>query len=575
MVATADAIMESSGEMAQLIRQYDWASTEFGAIPTWPPTLRTVVNLMLNARFPMFVYWGKASVCFYNDAYRPSLGRNADYLAILGKPASEARKDVWPVAGPVIRQVLDDGMPAWKEDQPVQLFRNGRMENSFWTHSYSRIVDEKMCAAGVLVTCTETTGKVQRLEKLLEARSGFAEKNLAEAEAKARAIVENAPFPIGVYSGKKMIIDLANDAILDVWGKGRDVIGRSYMEILPEIAGTGIFEELDAVYTTGHPVHVQNKYLDIVRDGKMEPFFFNYSFTPMYDSAGKIYGVMNTAADVTLLNLAKQKVDGFAEELEQEVAMRTSQLKKQNESLQRMNEDLKAFAHVSSHDLQEPLRKIITYCNRLADTDEETMSPEGKQFFTKIMSSAQRMRKLIQDLLSYAKLGSIDRILETVDLIEIIREVKRELKDLAEEKKAEIVILGERASVQGVRFQFMQLFQNLLANSLKFSSPLRKPLITIKSEIVKGASSGIGNLVSGDDYCHIELQDNGVGFNPEYTDKLFQVFQRLHSEGQYKGTGIGLAIVKKIVDNHHGCIAASGSPDEGAVFQIYLPVSMH
>ncbi len=132
---------------------------------------------------------------------------------------------------------------------------------------------------------------------------------LEEGEQQVRALVESAPFPIAVYIGKEMRIQLANQSVMDIWGKGNDVVGKLFAEVLPELDNQEIFEQLDSVFTTGIAFHAKNQNVNLVIDGKLHPYYFNYSFTPLFDAAGNVYGVMNTAADVTDLNLAKQNIE--------------------------------------------------------------------------------------------------------------------------------------------------------------------------------------------------------------------------------------------------------------------------
>ncbi len=289
------SFLARGGEMGELIRNYDWATTSLGPVENWPQSLRTTLGIVLHSAFPMFLFWGRELICFYNDAFLPSLGVNGKHPAI-GKKATDVWPEIWDFVGPLIEGVMTTAQPVWFEDQLVPFFRNGKVEDIYWTFSYSPTYGDDGEISGVFVTCTETTKQV------------VAAKRSRENATQILSYVESAPFPIGVYEGLEMRITFANKAIIDVWGKGPNVVGKLYTDILPELASQHIFDQLRQVYTTGIAFHNQNQYLELVVDGELRPFYFNYSFTPLFDASGAVYGVMNTAADVTELNTTKQQI---------------------------------------------------------------------------------------------------------------------------------------------------------------------------------------------------------------------------------------------------------------------------
>ena len=247
-----------------------------------------------------------------------------------------------------------------------------------------------------------------------------------------------------------------------------------------------------------------------------------------------------------------------------------AKLRSQNDLLEKMNKELESFAYVSSHDLQEPLRKIQTFASRITQKEEKNLSDYGKDLFNRMQDAAKRMQILIQDLLAYSRTNATERKFETTDLNEIIAEVKEDLKEELEEKDA-IIEANQLCDAHIIPFQFRQLLHNLISNSLKFSLPDHPPLIQIKSEIAKGEKFNNEKLLPQNKYCHITVSDNGIGFEKKYSEKIFEVFQRLHGKNEYNGTGIGLSIVKKIVENHNGIITATGELNKGAIFDIYIP----
>ncbi|MFH7005208.1 PAS domain S-box protein [Flavobacterium bizetiae] len=266
-----------------------------------------------------------------------------------------------------------------------------------------------------------------------------------------------------------------------------------------------------------------------------------------------------------------QTEKAFTQELEKQVTARTKELEQKNVELEQMNKELQSFAYISSHDLQEPLRKIQTFATQIIEKESENLSDSGKDKFQRMQNAAQRMQTLINDLLSYSRTNIQERKFEKVNLSKIIDEVKEDLKEELEQKDA-VIESNETCDVNIIPFQFRQLLYNLASNSLKFSNPDVRPVIQIKSEFAKGEDLSNDTLSKEANYCHISISDNGIGFEPQYSKKIFEVFQRLHGKLEYTGTGIGLAIVKKIVENHNGTITATGEKNKGATFDIYIPV---
>jgi len=235
-----------------------------------------------------------------------------------------------------------------------------------------------------------------------------------------------------------------------------------------------------------------------------------------------------------------------------------------------VNNELKVFTQIASHDLQEPLRKIQMFTSRIMDNDYAGLTDKGKTHFDIIDDAATRMRTLIEDLIAYSETKNEERVYERTDLNRIMEDVKADLHDTIFDKKATIEA-NELGHARIIPFQVRQLFDNLISNSMKFSVVGIPPHIIVKSENQKGKDLGNVLLIPAKEYCHISVSDNGIGFEEAYNEKIFEVFQRLHGKEKYKGTGIGLAIVKKIVENHQGHIIASGMLGKGARFDIYLP----
>ncbi|CAN5456405.1 hypothetical protein BH10BAC3_BH10BAC3_39850 [soil metagenome] len=1054
--------LAGGGEMGALIRAKDWTKTNLGDPANWPQSLRSMLSMVLHSKFPMFLWWGPDLVCFYNDAYRPSLGHDGKHPSILGMNAEEAWPEIWPTIHPLIDQVLAGGEATWSENQLIPIFRNGKMEDVYWTFSYSPAQDENGKVTGVLVTCSETTVQVNTLKSLRESEERFRamadnipnlawmanedgwiywynkkwheytgataeqmegwgwqsvhdplelpkvlanwqasiasgqpfemifpikgadgrfrqfltrvlpvrnnegkihqwfgsntditeqkeiEEALKASQQRFRNTVKQAPVGITILRGKAFIVEMANDAYLSLVDKKEtDFVGKPLFSSLPEVQES-VQELLDNVLATGNPYHgieypipvnrygkqelsyfnftysplrdedgtisgvivtvnevtesvkrkqsvaesekqfrnmvmqspipmtifrgrdyiiemanntmfkdiwrrnedelvgkklldafpemKDQKYPELLREvfdtGKvyreqesiayiqgddcMRKFYLDFEYAPLFEAGGQVSGIMATVNDVTKKVEARQKVeeseifnrtvlesspdcvklldldgrisfinvngvctlegddkqdflykkwetlwgadnqetiinavaqamigqtsqfkacaatakgtqkwwdvvvtpvlnthgavisvlatsrditekqqheqeliesekkfrlladsmpqhiwtadtegylnyfnqsvfdysgltpeqvhkdgwlqivhpddreqniskwltavktgkdfliehrfrrhDGvyrwqlsralpqknqagkiqmwvgtstdiedqktFTGELERQVQERTKELAYNNIELEKMNKELQSFAYISSHDLQEPLRKIQAFSSLIIEKEHENLSEAGKDKFRRMQTAAKRMQNLIADLLTYSRANISERVYEITNLGKIVEEVKEDLKEELEQKYVTIEV-GDLCNVKIIPFQFQQLVNNLVSNAIKFSSDNKDPIIKIKSRIDKGSRLNNNNNLEKDrNYCHISISDNGIGFEQQYSEKIFEVFQRLHGRDQYNGTGIGLAIVKKIVENHHGVITATGELDKGAIFDIYIP----
>jgi len=485
-------------------------------------------------------------------------------------------------------------------------------------------------------------------------------------------IIDSIPLPIGVYVGDNLKIELANAAMIKTYGKGNNVIGKNYLDIVPEIEKQQILDQALSVLKTGIPFHAIGRKVDLVIEGIMKEHYFNYSFIPLFDNDGNVYGVVNTGTDVTDFQLAKEEVQNSNERLKMAIdwcgigsyeidlttkEIKTSgnfdaicsidtpltiedligklhpddltvrekaheeakttgkisyeariikdngerwakingkiiaddggkpktiigiiqdiqeqrefeeELKKQVDSrtdeLKRSNNDLMHFASVVSHDLREPLRKIKIFNTLLRNDIENDVNEKSKKYLQKVSQSAQRMENIIEGILTYSTLDKTLQHIETIDLNEIIENIKIDLELLIKEKKA-VLITSDLPEIEGAPILLNQLFYNLIQNALKFSKADQPPTVIITNTIINS---------DGQDLLQITIKDNGIGLDKAFAEKIFTAFERLHTKDEYEGNGIGLALCRKIVKRHNGKITAAGEKDNGAEFTVTLPLS--
>ncbi len=533
------------------------------------------------------------------------------------------------------------------------------------------------------------------LREWVGVHTDITEQKLGEAKIRESAerydhLITSSPSAIGILRSENLIITTANQAIIDIWGKGWEIMGKSYFEALPELAEQGYRQVFAEVYKSGIPFNAVETPVIINQQGKMQLKYYNFLLYPQRNINKEIDGIGIIATEVTSQALFNKQIkenekkfrlladsipqliwttdpaghsnyfnqslfdysglsieqldrDGwfqmvhpedweisrnewgdsiktgrgfflehrfrkftgeyrwqlsravpqkdengeiqmwvgtstdieeqktFTTELEKQVNERTKELADNVIELDKMNKELQSFAYISSHDLQEPLRKIQTFASRIVEKESHNLTEGGQYYFNRMQDAALRMQTLIDDLLAYSRTSSADRNFELTDLDTIFEEVKSDFKEELKQKNATIDATG-LTELRVIRFQFRQLLQNLVSNSLKFSDPGRMLTIKIKGEVAKGSYFENKKLSEYTEYYHISIADNGIGFEQQFSEKIFELFQRLHGKQEYNGTGIGLAIVKKIVENHKGIISARGELNKGATFDIFIPV---
>ncbi|MEO6903373.1 MAG: PAS domain-containing protein [Bacteroidia bacterium] len=287
---------------------------------------------------------------------------------------------------------------------------------------------------------------------------------------------------------------------------------------------------------------------------------------PQKNKKGEIVMWVGTSTDIH-----DQKE--FEQQLEKRIDERTMELKIANIDLKNMNEELSAFAYVSSHDLQEPLRKIQTFISRIKESDDPTISESSKNYINKIEDSSARMKNLINDLLTYSRTGATENFFEPTDLSKIFIELNKDFSEALEDTNG-IIELGDMPIINAIPFQIRQLFFNLISNAIKFAQPDVSLIIKIDCKLINGDILDHPSAHNGNRYHELSVSDNGIGFNNRFGNKVFEVFQKLHNKDIYEGTGIGLSICKKIALNHGGFITVDSQENVGTTFKIYIPFSL-
>lgn len=278
------------------------------------------------------------------------------------------------------------------------------------------------------------------------------------------------------------------------------------------------------------------------------------------------------------------EIEASNKALREEVTVRTTAEKAAMlaaQELQRSNRELEQFASVASHDLQEPLRKIQAFGDRLQSLCHQQLGEKGTDYLQRMLTSAARMRRLIDDLLTYSRVSSKAQPFSAVDLNEIAEEVAGDLEGRLQDVNGKLEI-GKLPHIEADPMQMRQLFQNLLGNALKFHQKGVPPVVQVTAHNIPAPTGALSGNGAGNGegsraplHCEITVQDNGIGFEQEYVDRIFELFQRLHGRDEYQGTGMGLAICRKIVERHAGSITAFSAPGEGSRFVFRLPIQQH
>ena len=296
--------LEGGGEMGALTRNHDWSKTTLGQPSQWSRNLLTTLSIIFHSKYPMFLWWGPELIQFYNDAYRPSLGKEGKHPRALGQRGEECWPEVWEEIKPLLDQVMGGGEATWEEDKLMPIYRNGKLEDVYWTFCHSRVIDVDGKIGGVLLTLMETTEKVKQKQKINHTLV-----ELATSETRLNNLITQAQVGIGVLKGRSLIIETANDKILQFWGKTKSVIGDKLANVLPELEGQPFLQILDDVYATGIDYSNSEVSVFLGSGGALKKYYFDIIYQAIKSANGKTERILVLATDLTEQVNARQAIE--------------------------------------------------------------------------------------------------------------------------------------------------------------------------------------------------------------------------------------------------------------------------
>ncbi|WP_026260780.1 hybrid sensor histidine kinase/response regulator [Spirosoma luteum] len=523
--ATTYSFLKGEGQMSELIRQFDWAATPLGTPDQWPSSLRITLGILLHAKSPMILWWGEELIQFYNDAYRPSLGTGGKHPGALGQKAVDCWPEIWPAIKPLIDQIQAGGEAIWQENQLMAMYRNGRLEDVYWTFGYSPVLNEEGQVCGVLVVCQETTALVNSLRQSTQKQESI------------QRVFKQAPVAIAIFRGPEFVIELANDSVCLLWGRTQQqVIGKPLFEALPEAAGQGFEELLRGVLQTGKTVIASELPSFIERTGKQVTVYWTFVYEPLYEPDGTIDSVIVVATDMTEQKLAKLAL---------------------TEASQRKDEFLAMLGHELRNPLA-PLRNTLQLLQMSGGQDETVDSSVAL-----MTRQVDHLVRLVDDLLDMSRInqGKIELRRERLELGELIAHTIKAIRPLYEANNRHLLVspLAAPVYLKGDSTRLAQALTNLLTNAAKYTNKGGHVWL-----IVERAE---GEVL-------VRVKDDGIGMTTEQLSRVFEMFFQVNTSlnRPHGGLGLGLVVVRRLVELHGGRVDAhSDGLNLGSEFVLHLP----
>lgn len=442
-----------------------------------------------------------------------------------------------------LQKVYDTGETFYQSEERLSIIKYGVEEIGYYSYTYQALRNLKNEIYGIIVTAIDISEQV------------ISRKKIEESELFANGLIENSLMAQCVWFGYDMVFTMVNQKMLEIFGRDNSIIGMKYMDAIPELNATPLMDRLRKVLKTGEAFRQPEEEFTLIRNGKPYTGMFTYTYQALTNTIGENYGVICTCMEVTELVNSRKKMESLSDSL-------ALQVKEKTKDLQRSNKDLMQFAHVASHDLKEPVRKIKTFINRLQTESEATLSEKSQLFIDKIQNATDRMYQMIDGILIYSELNTPKQAVSKIKLDDIILAIENDLEVKIQDKAA-VIIKDKLPEIEGAEVLIYQLFLNLLSNSLKFSKKNTAPIIKISGSYLQ---------LNKMEMVKIVVNDNGIGFDPDYATEIFGTFARLNSKDDFEGTGLGLALCERIVSRHGGTISANASLGIGAEFIILLPI---
>jgi signal transduction histidine kinase len=548
--------LDGGGEMGERIRAFDWDATPLGPPGAWPQALKTLMNLLLASRQPMFLGWGPERTWFYNDAFAPILGRK--HPAALGRPSME----VWAEARDVLEPMFDRvfaGEPVSIEDFSLGLDRQGRIEEAHFEFAYTPARGDDGSVEGLFGACIETTARV------------MAERRQAADAERQRRQFQCAPGFIAILRGPEHVFEFVNEAYVRLAGD-RDFIGRPVRSAVPEVEGQGFFELLDRVYATGERHVAQQTPITLVRaaDGMPEDRYLDFVYEPIFDETNQVSGVFVEGFDTTETHQAQERLKELNETLEQRVDERTRELKLAEEALLQAQK-MEAVGQLTggiAHDFNNLLAGISGSLELLDIRLTQGRMGEMHRYITAAQGAARRATVLTQRLLAFSRRQTLDpRPIDVNKLVGGMEDLIR--RSVGPDIDVEVVGASELWLTKIDPSQLENALLNLCINGRDAMAPRGGRLTIETANKWLDAKAAREHDLSAGQYISLSVTDTGTGMTPEVIARAFDPFYTTKPLGE--GTGLGLSMVYGFVRQSGGQVRIYSEIGKGTTICLYFP----